>query len=65
MLHASHAPLEHIFDNHYYCGEWCQQRNYLAKLDKVEITNQSGNYWKKEEVLEQSRHTFDMQKMRA
>eukprot|EP00957_Ditylum_brightwellii_P153839 11709623-Ditylum_brightwellii.AAC.1 len=31
MLHASNAHLEHLFDNHTFCGEWCQCKKQLAE----------------------------------
>jgi hypothetical protein len=27
MIHAGKAVLEHHFDNHEYCGNWCQHKN--------------------------------------
>eukprot|EP00957_Ditylum_brightwellii_P170793 12999404-Ditylum_brightwellii.AAC.1 len=31
MLHASNAPLEHLFDNLTLCGEWCERKEQLAE----------------------------------
>eukprot|EP00957_Ditylum_brightwellii_P119932 9152415-Ditylum_brightwellii.AAC.1 len=31
MLLASNAPLEHLFNNHILCEEWCQRKKQLEE----------------------------------
>eukprot|EP00957_Ditylum_brightwellii_P058116 4407300-Ditylum_brightwellii.AAC.1 len=38
MLLVSNAPLEHLFDNHTLCGEWCQRKKQLAEQQDGEYT---------------------------
>eukprot|EP00957_Ditylum_brightwellii_P102121 7784653-Ditylum_brightwellii.AAC.1 len=43
MFFASHAPIEHLFNNHYYCGQWCKRKREVAKLKEDEIANSTDN----------------------
>eukprot|EP00957_Ditylum_brightwellii_P052935 4013765-Ditylum_brightwellii.AAC.1 len=41
MLEASNTPLEHLFDNHVFCGRWCKRKKELEMLENVEKVTQS------------------------
>eukprot|EP00957_Ditylum_brightwellii_P020302 1532318-Ditylum_brightwellii.AAC.1 len=32
MLLVSNTPLEHLFDNHEFCGAWCKRKRELVQL---------------------------------
>ena len=44
MLFASHAPLEHLFNNHYYCGSWCQRKKDLEKMKRGEMVQERDDF---------------------
>jgi len=41
MLAASNTPLEHLFDNHAFCGSWCKRKKELEMLANGEKLTQS------------------------
>ena len=41
MSYYSNAPLEHLFDNHTYCGEWGKRKKELEKMKQGESINDS------------------------
>ena len=41
MFEASNTPLEHLFNNHAFCGSWCKRKKELEMLANGEKVTQS------------------------
>eukprot|EP00957_Ditylum_brightwellii_P105379 8032999-Ditylum_brightwellii.AAC.3 len=41
MFKASNTPLEHLFDDHVFCGSWCKRKKELGMLANSEREMQS------------------------
>ena len=50
---AANAPLEHLFNNHFYCGDWCRRKRQLGILLPLNLGHKP-NEKEEKEVSEQA-----------